>query len=62
MGLRSALNTNAFLSTLVEASDDGPDVERLEQARKEGGFRAFLEARDGPFIPEPFGPRSRPRG
>lgn len=61
MGLRSALNVNAFLSTLVEASNDGPDVEHLEQARQEGGFRAFLEARDSPFLPEPFGPRSRPR-
>jgi enoyl-CoA hydratase/carnithine racemase len=59
MGIRNALTTNAFLSTLVQASDDGPDVEPLERARREGGFRAFLEARDGPFLPEPFGPRSR---
>ncbi|MGH2588151.1 MAG: enoyl-CoA hydratase/isomerase family protein [Dehalococcoidia bacterium] len=61
MGIRTALNTNAFLSTLVQASNDGPDVEPLERAQREGGFRAFLEARDGPFQPEPFGPRSRPR-
>lgn len=58
MGLRNALNTNAFLSTLVEASNDGPDVEPLEHAQRTGGFRAFLEARDGPFTPEPFGPRA----
>ena len=61
MGLRNALNVNAFLSTIVSASNEGPDIEHLEQARAEGGFRAFLEARDGPFQPEPFGPRSRPR-
>jgi enoyl-CoA hydratase/carnithine racemase len=62
MGLRNALNINAFLSTIVQASNDGPDIEHLEAARAEGGFRAFLEARDGPFTPEPFGPRSQPRG
>jgi enoyl-CoA hydratase/carnithine racemase len=62
MGLRSALNVNGMLSTLVEASNDGPDVEHLERARREGGFRAFMEARDGPFTPEPFGPRATPRG
>jgi len=60
-GLRNALNANAFLSTLVEASNDGPDVEHLERAREEHGFRGFMEARDGPFMPEPFGPRSKPR-
>jgi enoyl-CoA hydratase/carnithine racemase len=62
MGLRNALNVNAFLSTIVQASNDGPDIEHLEQARREGGFRAFLEARDTPFIPEPGGPRSTSRG
>jgi enoyl-CoA hydratase/carnithine racemase len=61
MGIRNALNTNAFLSTLVQASNDGPDVEAMQQAQREGGLRAFLEVRDGPFQPEPFGPRSRPR-
>ena len=61
MGLRNALNVNAFLSTIVEASNDGPDVAHLEQARQGGGFRGFIEARDRPFIPEPFGPRSEPR-
>jgi enoyl-CoA hydratase/carnithine racemase len=61
MGLRNALNINAFLSTIVQASNDGPSIEHLEAARAEGGFRAFLEARDGPFTPEPFGPRSQPQ-
>jgi enoyl-CoA hydratase/carnithine racemase len=58
MGIRTALSTNAFLSAIVEASNDGPDVEHLHRAQREGGLRRFLEARDGPFQPEPFGPRS----
>ena len=59
MGIRNALNTNAFLSTLVQASNDGPEVEAMQQAQREGGLLRVLEVRDGPFLPEPFGPRSR---
>ena len=61
MGLRNALNTNALLSTIVGGTSDRSDVEHLQKAREEGGFRAFLEARDAPFTPEKFGPRSKPR-
>jgi enoyl-CoA hydratase/carnithine racemase len=61
MGLRNALNVNAFLSNMVSSTRDREDIEHLEKARQEGGFRAFLDARDAPFLPEPFGPRSRPR-
>lgn len=61
MGLRSALNMNGVLSAIVEAENDGPDVEHLDKAQAEGGFGAFLKARDDPFRPEPFGPRSQPR-
>ena len=61
MGLRNALNVNAFLSTIVRSTSDRSDVEHLDKAREEGGFGAFLEARDGPFRPEAFGPRSKPR-
>ena len=61
MGIRNALNTNAFLSTLVQASDDGPEVEAVQQAQREGGLRRFLEVHDGPFVLEPFGPRRRTR-
>jgi enoyl-CoA hydratase/carnithine racemase len=61
MGLRAALNMNGVLSAIVEASNDGPDVEHLAKAQAEGGFAAFLKARDEPFLPEPFGPRSRPQ-
>ena len=62
MGLRAALNMNGVLSAIVEAENDGPDVAHLERAQAEGGFGAFLKARDEPFRPEPFGPRSQPRG
>ena len=58
MGLRNALNVGSMLSSLVEASADGPEVAHLDAAREAGGFGAFLRARDEPFIPEPFGPRS----
>ena len=58
MGLRNALNVGSMLSTMVEASADGPEVAHLDAAREAGGFGAFLRARDEPFIPEPFGPRS----
>jgi len=61
MGLRSALNMNGVLSTLVEAENDGPDLEHMDAAQATGGFSAFLKARDEPFLPEPFGPRSKPR-
>jgi hypothetical protein len=32
---------------------------RLEEAKKKGGLAAFLQERDGPFQPEPFGPRAK---
>jgi hypothetical protein len=62
MGLRAALNMNGVLSAIVEAANDGPDVAHLERAQAAGGFAAFLKARDEPFLPEPGGPRSKPRG
>lgn len=62
MGLRNALITNWLLSVIAHSSQR-PDFRRKEMldAAKEGGMRAFLDVRDGPFQPEPFGPRSRPR-
>ena len=41
-------------------------VERYQRAEliaamQSGGLKAFLEARDGGFQPEPFGPRSAPK-
>jgi hypothetical protein len=31
----------------------------LEEAKKQGGAKAFVEARDKPFQPEPFGPKAK---
>ena len=59
-GVRSGMLMNAALSALAHSSYL-PEREQLDQAKEKGGMRAFLEARDGPFQPEPFGPRSRNR-
>ncbi len=59
MGLRNAHNVMAFLATIAHASGDSPEVRHLSEAYRQGGIRAFLAARDGPFQPEPGGPRSR---
>jgi enoyl-CoA hydratase len=61
MGLRNALTLNDELSALVQSSQREDFKRHLVEAQKEGGMRAFLQRRDGPFQPEPFGPRSRPR-
>jgi enoyl-CoA hydratase/carnithine racemase len=58
MGLGSAMLMNDPLSVLVHSSHSA-DRDRLLEAMKDGVLRAFLEARDGPFRPEPFGPRSK---
>ncbi len=62
MGLRNAITTNWLLSSIAHSSQR-PDYRRKEmlEAAKERGMRGFLEVRDAPFLPEPFGPRSRPR-
>ena len=62
MGLRNAHNVMAFLATIAHASGDSSDVRHLNEAYRRGGTRAFLDARDGPFQPEPGGPRSRGDG
>ena len=59
MGLRKALNLNAELSAMAHVSKREEFNKHLEDARKEGGLRAFLQARDTPFTPEPFGPRAK---
>ncbi|MER3397825.1 MAG: hypothetical protein C4315_07020 [Chloroflexota bacterium] len=58
-GLGAGLLMNVPLSTLVHASHDAVRATLLA-AMERGGLRAFLEARDGPFRPEPFGPRAVP--
>lgn len=59
MGLLKAWTLNAELSAMAHFTKREEFNRRLEEARKKGGLGAFLEARDAPFQPEPFGPRSR---
>ena len=62
LGLREALTTNWLLSAIAHSSQR-PDFNRREmmKAAMEDGLRGFLKVRDGPFQPEPFGPRSKPK-
>jgi hypothetical protein len=48
------------LSALAHSSHN-EDRERLFEAQRTKGLKAYLELRDGPFQPEPMGPRSKPR-
>lgn len=56
-GLESGLILNGALNALVHSAY-GPEREMLDRAMAEGGLKDFLKARDAPFRPEPFGPRS----
>jgi enoyl-CoA hydratase/carnithine racemase len=56
MGLGAGMLMNVPLSALAHASYNS-DRGRLLDAMQ-GGLKAFLEARDGAFRPEPFGPKS----
>lgn len=60
-GLQSGLLLNAPLSALAHSSNNA-DRLRLWEVMRTQGMRAFLDARDGPFLPEPFGPKARPTG
>jgi enoyl-CoA hydratase/carnithine racemase len=61
MGLRAALDVGAFLSVLAHGSTDAAELDELYSIRREQGMRASLKHRDGPYLPEPGGPRSKPR-
>jgi enoyl-CoA hydratase/carnithine racemase len=61
MGLRAALETAGLISVIIHSSTDGADLDELNRIRAAEGLRASLKFRDTPFIPEPGGPRSRPR-
>lgn len=60
-GLRSGMLMNGVLSSLAHTSHL-PLRDDLFAAMREGGMRAFLDKRDSPFRPEPFGPRSQRGG
>jgi enoyl-CoA hydratase/carnithine racemase len=57
MGLGAGMLMNAPFSSMAHASYNAQRAE-LIAAMQSGGLKAFLEARDGDFRPEPFGPRS----
>jgi len=57
MGLGAGMLMNIPLSNLAHASFNAQRGELL--AAMQNGLKGFLEARDGPFRPEPFGPKSR---
>ncbi len=59
-GVRSALSTAGYLSTIIHLSaDHSPELEEFYEVRKNEGLAASLKVRDGKFRPEPGGPRSR---
>ncbi len=59
MGVRPAFTNLRNLGSLLLSAAREEPLKRLEDAGAEKGLRGFLEMRDGPFQPEPFGPRSR---
>lgn len=59
MGLRKAWMLNSELAAMARLTKREEFNKRLEEARKRGGLEAFLQERDAPFQPEPFGPHSR---
>ena len=59
MGLRKAWTLNSELAAMARLTKRQEFNKRLEDAKKKGGLAAFLQERDGPFQPEPFGPRAR---
>jgi enoyl-CoA hydratase/carnithine racemase len=61
MGLQKAWTLNAELAAMARLSKREEFNKPLEKAKKRGGIKAFLEERDKPFQPEPFGPRAKKR-
>jgi enoyl-CoA hydratase/carnithine racemase len=59
-GVHSALLLEGTLSALAHSSHNA-EREELFEAQRQHGLKAYLEMRDGPFQPEPMGPRAKPR-
>ena len=59
-GVNAGLLIEGALGALAHGSHN-EQREKLFEIQHKQGLRAFLEARDGPFQPEPMGPRSRKR-
>jgi enoyl-CoA hydratase len=58
MGIGAGMMMNIPLSAMAHASFNEQRGELLDTMQN-GGLKAFLEARDGAFHPEPFGPKSK---
>ena len=58
MGLHKAWTLGAELSAFAHASQREDYKRHLDDARKNGGLRSYIQVRDEPFQPEPFGPRA----
>jgi enoyl-CoA hydratase/carnithine racemase len=56
-GVHSGLLLEGTLGALAHASHNELR-ERLLEAQRTGGLKGYLDMRDGPFQPEPMGPRS----
>jgi enoyl-CoA hydratase/carnithine racemase len=59
MGLRDALRMDETLSIPAHMMLREEFRRPLDEARATQGTKAYLQLRDGPFQPEPYGPRSR---
>ena len=59
MGFDQASVMNAELNASVHGSQREDFRRNLNEAMERGGLREFIQTRDGPFRPEPFGPYSK---
>ena len=59
MGLRKAWTLNSELAAMARLTKREEFNKRLDDAKKKGGLAAFLQERDRPFQPEPFGPKAK---
>jgi enoyl-CoA hydratase/carnithine racemase len=59
MGLRDALRMDETLSIPAHMMLNEEFRRPLDEARATQGTKAYLQMRDGPFQPEPFGPRAQ---
>jgi enoyl-CoA hydratase/carnithine racemase len=59
MGWQSAVDNFRNLNVMLLTAPREEPLRRLESAGSERGLRGFLQERDGPFQPEPMGPRAR---
>ena len=60
-GVYSGLLLEGTLSALAHSSHN-EYREQLFETQREQGLKAYLDMRDGPFQPEPMGPRSAKGG